>query len=133
MAPSAIIDGGSERAVGMTIYGNLDPGNRRLEIGSTGLSRASPRTGVNTAAKPFLLTRAFEELECIAVELRTQWHNHQSRTAIEKLGAKQDRVLRTHTFFENGTLLDTVVFSISDNEWPSVEFALPERVNRKAT
>jgi len=71
MAPWAIIDGGSGRAIGMTTYCNLDPANRRLEIGSTWLSRASQRTGVNAAAKLLLLTRAFEELDCIAVEFRT--------------------------------------------------------------
>lgn len=133
MAPWAIIDGGSGCAVGMTTYCNLDPVNRRLEIGSTWLSGASQKTGVNTAAKLLLLTRAFEELDCIAVEFRTHWHNHQSRTAIEKLGAKQDGVLRNHTVFENGTVRDTVVFSVIDNEWPTVKFALSDRVNRRAS
>ena len=133
MAPWAIIDGASGHAVGMTTYCNLDPANRRLEIGSTWLSRASQGTGVNAAAKLLLLTRAFEELDCIAVEFRTHWHNHQSRTAIEKLGAKQDGVLRNHRVFENGTVRDTVVFSIIDNEWPTVKFALSNRVHHVAS
>jgi RimJ/RimL family protein N-acetyltransferase len=128
MAPWAIIDGASGRAVGMTTYCNLDPANRRLEIGATWLSRTSQGTGVNTAAKLLLLTRAFEELDCIAVEFRTHWHNHQSRAAIARLGAKQDGVLRNHTLFENGTVRDTVVFSIIENEWPTVKFALSDRV-----
>ena len=132
MAPWAIIDSATGRAVGMTTYCNLDPDNRRLEIGSTWISRASQGTGVNTAAKLLLLTRAFEELGCIAVEFRTHWHNRQSRAAIEKLGAKQDGVLRNHTIFENVTLRDTVVFSIIDNEWPTVKFALTDRTNREA-
>ena len=132
MAPWTIIDSATGRGVGMTTYCNLDPDNRRLEIGSTWISRASQSTGVNTAAKLLLLTRAFEELGCIAVEFRTHWHNRQSRAAIEKLGAKQDGVLRNHTIFENGTLRDTVVFSIIDNEWPTVKFALTDRTNREA-
>ena len=130
MAPWAIIDSATGRAVGMTTYCNLDPDNRRLEIGSTWISRASQGTGVNTAAKLLLLTRAFEELGCIAVEFRTHWHNRQSRAAIEKLGAKQDGVLRNHTIFETGTIRDTVVFSIIDNEWLTVKFALTDRINR---
>jgi RimJ/RimL family protein N-acetyltransferase len=130
MAPWAVIDGASGRAVGMTTYCNLDPVNRRLEIGSTWLGRASQGTGINSAAKLLLLTRAFEELDCIAVEFRAHWHNHQSRSAIEKLGAKQDGVLRNHTVFENGTVRDTVVFSVIDSEWPTVKFGLLDRVNR---
>jgi RimJ/RimL family protein N-acetyltransferase len=132
MAPWAIIDRTVGHPVGMTTYCNLDPANRRLEIGSTWLSRASQGSGVNAAAKLLLLTRAFEQLDCIAVEFRTHWHNHQSRAAIEKLGAKQDGVLRNHTIFENGTVRDTVVFSILDSEWPTAKFALTDRVNRKA-
>ena len=133
MAPWAIIDTPTGRPVGMTTYCNLDPANHRLEIGSTWIGRASQGTGVNPAAKLLLLTRAFEELGCIAVEFRTHWHNHQSRAAIEKLGAKQDGVLRNHIIFENGTVRDTVVFSIIENEWPTVKFALSERVNREAS
>ncbi len=78
----------------MTTYCNLDPANRRLEIGSTWLGKEAQRTGLNTATKLLLLTRAFEELGCLAVEFRAHWHNHQSRRAIEGLGAKQDGVLR---------------------------------------
>jgi len=126
MAPWAIIDVRSGRAVGMTTYCNPDPANRRLEIGSTWLGKEAQRTGLNTASKLLLLTRAFEELQCLAVEFRAHWHNHQSRRAIEGLGAKQDGVLRKHTVFENGTIRDTVVYSITDDEWPTVKFALHE-------
>jgi RimJ/RimL family protein N-acetyltransferase len=79
---------------------NLDPADRRLEIGYTWLGVNAQGTGINTTAKLLLLTRAFEDLGCIAVEFRAHWHNRQSRTAIEKLGAKQDGVLRNHTIFE---------------------------------
>ena len=113
MAPCAVIDPASGRGVGMTTFCNLDPANRRLEIGSTWLGRTVQRTGMNAAAKLLLLTRAFEELDCIAVEFRAHWHNTQSRDAIARLGAKQDGILRKHTLFENGTVRDTVVFSIT--------------------
>jgi RimJ/RimL family protein N-acetyltransferase len=130
MAPWAIVDSRSGRAVGMTTYCNLDPANRRLEIGSTWLGKGSQRTGINTGAKLLLLTRAFEDLGCIAVEFRVHWHNRQSRIAVERLGAKQDGVLRKHTVFENGTIRDTVVYSIIDDEWPTVRFALHDRIAR---
>ncbi|MCU1404192.1 MAG: N-acetyltransferase [Glaciihabitans sp.] len=77
-----------------------------------------------------LLTRAFEELDCIAVEFRAHWHNRQSRTAIERLGAKQDGVLRKHTVFGNGTIRDTVVYSVTDDEWPTVKYGLEARAAR---
>jgi RimJ/RimL family protein N-acetyltransferase len=130
LAPWAIIDTRSRRAVGMTTYCNLDPANRRLEIGSTWLGIEAQRTGINSAAKMLLLTRAFEDLDCVAVEFRTHWHNRQSRNAIERLGAKQDGVLRKHKTFENGTVRDTVVYSITDDEWPTVKHALEARAGR---
>ena len=127
MAPWAVIDTGSGRAVGMTSYCTLDPANRRVEIGSTWLGREAQRSGINTGAKLLLLTRAFEELTCLAVEFRAHWHNRQSRAAIERLGAKQDGILRKHTVFENGTIRDTVVYSITDDEWPTVRYGLEHR------
>lgn len=131
LAPWAIVDAATGRAVGMTTYLNLDPANRRLEIGSTWIGAAAQGTGVNPAAKLLLLGRAFEELGCIAVEFRTHWHNHQSRAAITRLGAKQDGVLRNHTVWADGTLRDTVVFSILDGEWPTVRMALEQRLLRR--
>jgi len=131
MAAWAAIDGRTGEAVGMTGYCNLSPANRRLEIGSTWFGKSAQRTGINSATKLLLLTRAFEDLDCLAVELRAHWHNHQSRTAIERLGAKRDGVLRKHTVFENGTIRDTVVYSITDDEWPTVKFGLLERARVK--
>ncbi len=129
MVPWAVIDAASDRAVGMTSYLNIEPTNRRLEIGGTWLGRNAQGTGINPAAKLLLLSRAFDDLGCGAVEFRAHWHNRQSRTAIEKLGAKQDGVLRNHTVFENGTIRDTVVYSIIDGEWPTVKYGLQERLN----
>ncbi len=130
MAPWAIVDGGSGRAVGMTTYLNLDAANRRLEIGSTWLGVAAQGTGINPEAKRMLLARAFDDLGCIAVEFRTHWHNRQSRAAIERLGAKQDGVLRRHMVLANGTVRDTVVYSVTDDEWPAVRAGLDARLAR---
>lgn len=79
--------------------------------------------------KLLLLTRAFDELGCHAVEFRTHWHNHQSRAAIARLGAKQDGVLRNHKVWHDGTLRDTVVFSVIATEWPTVRSALHARLD----
>lgn len=132
MAPWAVVDAASGSAVGMTTFMNLDPDNRRLEIGSTWLARGAQGTGINPAAKSLLLTRAFDDLDCIAVEFRTHWHNHQSRAAIARLGAKQDGVLRNHQLWRDGTLRDTVVFSITDAEWPAVRAGLQARLAGRA-
>jgi RimJ/RimL family protein N-acetyltransferase len=131
MAPWAVVSRATGGAVGMTTYMNIDAPNRRVEIGSTWLGRDAQGTGVNPAAKLLLLTRAFEELGCIAVEFRTHWHNAQSRAAIAKLGAKQDGVLRNHQVWKNGTLRDTVVFSIIDSEWLAVRQGLLARLEAR--
>lgn len=128
IAAWAVVDAASGRAVGMTTYLNLDPANRRLEIGSTWIGVGAQGGPVNPATKLLLLTRAFEDLGCIAVEFRTHWHNRQSRAAIAKLGAKQDGVLRNHQVFPDGHVRDTVVFSVIDGEWPAVRRSLTERL-----
>lgn len=106
---------------GMTTYMNADPVNRRLEIGSTWTAASAQRTGINTECKLMLLTHAFESLQCIAVEFRTHWVNQQSRAAILRLGAKQDGILRNHQRSPDGSLRDTVVFSITESEWPTIK------------
>jgi RimJ/RimL family protein N-acetyltransferase len=116
--------------VGETTYCNAEPEVPRLEIGATWTARSAQRTGVNAESKLLLLTHAFDELGCLAVEFRTHWHNHQSRTAIARLGAKQDGVLRNHRRLPDGSLRDTVVFSILDTEWPAVRNGLRHRLDR---
>ena len=106
--------------VGCTRYFNVEPEHRRLEIGYTWYARRVQRTAINTECKLLLLTHAFETLKCIAVEFRTSWFNHASRTAIARLGAKQDGVLRNHQISPDGSYRDTVVFSILESEWPAV-------------
>ncbi|MER7796641.1 GNAT family protein [Microbacterium sp. NPDC096154] len=132
MAPWAVVDPATGRAVGMTSLADPDVANRRVEIGYTWIARSAQGTGINPSAKLLLLERAFEQLGCIAVELRTHWHNHQSRAAIARLGAKQDGVLRNHRILPNGTVRDTVVFSILDTEWPAVRAGLEHRIAARA-
>ena len=107
--------------VGSTRYFNVDAPNRRLEIGHTWYAKRAQRTAINTECKLLLLGHAFETLSCIAVEFRTHWFNHASRRAIERLGAKQDGVLRNHQLSPDGSRRDTVVFSILEGEWPAVK------------
>jgi N-acetyltransferase len=118
--PFAVRHNTTGNVVGCTRYFNVDAANRRLEIGHTWYSKSVQRTAVNTECKLLLLTHAFEVLGCIAVEFRTHWFNHASRVAIERLGAKQDGVLRNHQLLPDGSRRDTVVFSIIDGEWPAV-------------
>jgi len=129
MLPFATTRNDTGSAVGMTTFMNLDPANRRLEIGSTWLAKSAQRTGINTEAKLLMLGYAFDQLDCVAVEFRTHWHNLQSRRAIAELGAKQDGVLRNHQLWRDGTLRDTVVFSIIASEWPTVRLSLQERLS----
>ena len=112
------------KVVGMTTFMNPQTDSPRLEIGSTWLATSAQGSGANREAKLLQLTYAFDELECIAVEFRTHWHNRQSRTAIAALGAKQDGVIRNHSVGPDGALRDTVVFSIIASEWPAVRAGL---------
>ena len=109
------------RIAGMTTYMNIDAANRRVEIGSTWTATRMQRSPFNTECKLVLLGHAFEALDCIAVEFRTHFFNQQSRAAIERLGARQDGILRNHARAPNGTLRDTVVYSITVDEWPTVK------------
>ena len=120
MLPFAVIHLPDERMAGMTTYMHIDSTNRRLEIGSTWYRQSLQRSALNTECKRMLLGYAFEQLDCIAVEFRTHWHNSASRRGIERLGAKLDGVLRSHQIAANGSLRDTCVYSILASEWPAV-------------
>jgi N-acetyltransferase len=130
MLAFTVVDNTTGRAVGMTTYMNVDANNRHVEIGSTWYRKSVQRTALNTQCKLMLLTHAFEVLDCIAVEFRTHAFNHQSRRAIERLGAKLDGVLRSHQFASNGTLRDTYVYSIIASEWPTVKAHLTWQIGR---
>ena len=131
MLPFTVVDAEGKIA-GMTTYMNVDPPNRRVEIGSTWYATRVQRSALNTQCKLLLLTHAFEKLDCIAVEFRTHFFNQQSRRGIERLGAKLDGILRNHQLASNGTLRDTVVYSIIASEWPTVKVHLNYQLNEKA-
>ncbi|PFG34930.1 GNAT family N-acetyltransferase [Sanguibacter antarcticus] len=123
--------GGPGRIIGMTTYMNIDAATPRLEIGSTWNAASAHGTGTNAESKLLLLGHAFETLGCPAVELRTHSLNMQSREAIERLGAKQDGILRSHARTRDGLLRDTVVYSILEHEWPAVRRGLEFRLSRR--
>jgi RimJ/RimL family protein N-acetyltransferase len=117
-------------AVGSSSYLNVDGPNRRLEIGATWYAESARRTGVNSETKLLMLSHAFDTLGCVAVEFRTHFFNFTSRTAIERLGAKLDGVLRSNQLLPDGSRRDTVVYSILDVEWPAVRNNLTFRLER---
>jgi N-acetyltransferase len=128
--PFVVVNKEDKRIVGTTRYCNIEPENRRLEIGHTWYAKSFQRTGVNTECKYLLLRHAFESLNTIAVEFRTNWFNYRSRTAILRLGAKQDGVLRSHRIDQQGLLRDTVVFSIIQSEWQTVKKSLEYEMSK---
>jgi RimJ/RimL family protein N-acetyltransferase len=128
--PFVVVNKADQKIIGSTRYLNAEPEHKRLEIGSTWYAKDFQRTGVNTECKYLLLKYAFEKLNAIAVEFRTSWHNHPSRSAILRLGAKQDGVLRNHRMVGDGAFRDTVVFSIIQLEWPMVKKSLEFKMNR---
>jgi N-acetyltransferase len=130
--PFTIVVRDRDRVAGTTRYMNIDPVNHRLEIGTTWIAKSWQRSFVNTHAKFLLLRHAFETLGCIAVELRTHSLNHQSRQAIERLGAKQDGLLRRHMIMPDGHIRDTVVYSIIREEWSAIKAELSQRLGAGA-
>ena len=126
--PFTVINKSSGEIVGCTRFCKLDAQNRRLEIGYTWYAQKHQRTAVNTECKKRLLTYAFEKLSCIAVQFMTDWHNIPSRRAIERLGAKMDGTLRNHRINADGSYRDSVVYSITETEWPAVKKSLIYRL-----
>jgi N-acetyltransferase len=124
--PFAIVEQFTGDVIGSTRYMNIDRPNRHLEIGCTWLTAAFQRGRSNTEAKLMLLTHAFETLGAIRVELKTDALNHTSRTAIARIGAKEEGTFRKHLITDAGRIRDTVYFSIIDSEWPAVK----ERLTR---
>lgn len=112
------------RIVGTTRYYDLAPTVPRLQVGYTWYARSAQRTGLNTEAKLLLLTHAFETLGCASVGLQTSHLNQASRTAIARIGATQEGILRNHMRHRDGSLRDTVCFSILDREWPAAKARL---------
>ena len=117
----AVVETASGTVLGTTSYHDIVPAIDRAEIGYTWYRRSAQRTHVNTTCKLLLLTHAFETLGCAVVGFRTDNFNHASQAAIERLGAKKDGVLRHHALRRDGTVRDTVMYSIVRSEWPEVK------------
>ncbi len=128
--PFVIIEKSSNKIVGSTRFGNIDPKNLRTEIGWTWINPQWQRTYINTEAKLLMLTHAFETWNCIRVELKTDALNEKSRNAILRLGAKQEGIFRRHIICQSGRLRDSVYFSILDNEWQNVKEHLLRKLRR---
>lgn len=128
--PFAIIDKPSATIVGSTRYANIDEANKRLEIGWTWVGRAWQRTYVNTEAKFLLLRHAFEVLGCIRVEFKTDSLNSQSRSALIRIGAKEEGTLRNHMIVQDGRYRHSVYFSIIADEWPESKRRLSALLKR---
>jgi len=133
MMPWVVRDSGSGAVLGSTRYHDIVREIDRVEIGYTWYSESRQRTHVNTACKRLLLAHAFETLGCQVVGLRTDNFNFRSQRAIEALGAKKDGVLRHHTMRRDGTVRDTVIYSILAAEWPDVRRHLDLRLARQGT
>ncbi len=129
MIPFAVRRNDTGALIGMTTFTNIDADAPRVEIGYTWNAASAHGAGTNPESKLLLLRHAFEVWGCLAVEFRTDFNNHQSRAAIVRLGAKQDGILRAHRRGD-GYLRDTVVFSITQPEWPGVRMGLEYRVSR---
>jgi RimJ/RimL family protein N-acetyltransferase len=126
--PFATCSKADHKPIGSTRFANIDRENRRAEIGWTWIGRPWQRSAINTEAKLLMLTHAFEEQGCIRVELKTDVLNQQSRTAIRRLGAQEEGVLRHHSITDSGRLRDTVYYSILAGEWPAVKQNLESRL-----
>jgi RimJ/RimL family protein N-acetyltransferase len=127
--PFAVRDAGGD-IVGCTRYYDLDATVPRVQIGYTWYAPSVQRTGLNTEAKLLLLGHAFEAMGSICVGFETSWFNLASRNAIARLGAKQDGILRSHRRHADGSVRDTVAFSIVESEWPAVKRNLNHRLEQ---
>jgi len=128
--PFAQVERSTGKVVGSTRYANVEDEHRRVEIGWTWVAQPWQRTAVNTEAKYLLLRHAFESVGCIRVEFKTDVLNVQSITALLRIGAKHEGILRKHMITANGRVRDSVYFSILDDEWPEIKMLLKEKLLR---
>lgn len=128
----AVIDEDSGRIVGTTSYHDINPDARRVEIGYTWYAQSAQRSRINTTCKYLLLEHAFETLSCQTVGWRTDIINTRSQAAIERLGAHKDGVLRGFQTRKDGSLRDTVMYSMTAAEWPQAKAHLRKRLGAAA-
>jgi RimJ/RimL family protein N-acetyltransferase len=122
------IDQASDEVAGMTTFYDIDPAVRTVAIGSTWLARRFWRTGVNTEAKLLLLRRAFDDLGCARVVWHVDILNERSQVAVARIGGVREGLLRKHKIRRDGSWRDTVLFSMTDDEWPAARDALEARL-----
>ena len=126
----AVLESASGKVLGCTSYHDIVPAIQRLEIGWTWYARSVQRSHINTTCKLLLLTHAFEVLDCQVVGWRTDNFNFASQAAIERLGAKKDGVIRGHALRRDGTIRDTVMYSMRAGEWPEAKAQLLYLLNK---
>jgi RimJ/RimL family protein N-acetyltransferase len=126
----AVIEEATGTVLGSTSYHDIVPAVKRVEIGYTWYAKRVQRTHVNTTCKLLLLTHAFDTLGCNVVGWRTDNFNIASQRAIERLGAKRDGVIRGHVLRRDGTIRDTVMYSLHKGEWPEVQSHLKYLLSR---
>ena len=130
--PLVVLDAQSGKVLGTTSFHDIVPGAQRVEIGYTWYAASAQRSHVNTAAKLLLMQHAFETLDCAVVGWRTDILNTRSQQAIERLGAHKDGVIRHHTQRWDGTVRDTVMYSMLAAEWPTAKQRLLEKLKQLA-
>jgi RimJ/RimL family protein N-acetyltransferase len=129
----AVLDAASGKVLGSSSYHDIVPAVKRVEIGYTWYAKSAQRSHVNTTCKLLLMTHAFEVLGCHVVGWRTDNFNFASQAAIERLGAKKDGVIRGHALRRDGTIRDTVMYSLRSGEWPEVKAQLLHALNKPRT
>jgi RimJ/RimL family protein N-acetyltransferase len=129
--PFVVIESASGRVLGTSSYHDIVPAIQRVEIGWTWYAKSVQRSHVNTTCKLLLMTHAFETLGCHVVGWRTDNFNFASQAAIERLGAKKDGVIRGHALRRDGTIRDTVMYSLRSGEWPEVKAQLLHSLNKQ--
>ena len=125
-----VVDDASARVLGSSSYHDIVPAIKRVEIGYTWYAQSVHRSHVNTTCKLLLMTHAFETLGCHVVGWRTDNFNFASQAAIERLGARKDGVIRGHALRRDGTIRDTVMYSLRSGEWPEVKAQLLHSLNK---
>ena len=131
--PFVIVRKETGEVAGTTRFYEIQPADRRVAIGYTWLASSAQRTPVNTEVKLLLLEHAFEEWQCVRVEFITDVLNEQSRTAILRLGAKQEGILRNHMIMPSGRIRNSVFFSVIAEEWPKVRANLEEKLANRSS
>jgi N-acetyltransferase len=126
----AVIENATGKVLGTTSYHDILPAVKRIEIGWTFYAKSSQRSHVNTTCKLLMMQHAFETLGCNVVGWRTDNFNFASQAAIERLGAKKDGIIRGHALRRDGTIRDTVMYSLRSGEWPEVKAQLLYSLNK---